>query len=196
MSKVSLLKRGFKAEAERKALYYRESLSIHPCEPLCAFQLASFLDIPVYPVTEFLKAPDDIGLFNGSNGRDPEWSALTMITSSSRRIIIHNPFNSKMRQQSDLMHELAHIICEHTRTFSGQDFEIPFGMREYDELQEEEANCLGSTMQLPKACLLWAKKRKMSYADISIHFNASIEMVKFRMNITGIFRRQNFNGAS
>jgi Zn-dependent peptidase ImmA (M78 family) len=59
-------------------------------------------------------------------------------------------------------------------------------MRNYDAEQEEEAKCLGSTLQLAKPGLLWARKRNMSYEDISDYFNASVNMVKYRMNITGI----------
>lgn len=189
MAKKDILNRGFKAEAERKAKSYRVALNIHPCAPLCAFKLAEHLTIPVYPATEFLTTNQDINILNGTDGRDPEWSALTMVTQTGNRIIIHNSFNSIARQQSDLMHELAHIICNHKRNQAEYEFEIPFGMREFNELQEEEAKCLGSTLQLPTPCLLWAKKRNMTHDGIASHFNASIDMVTYRMNITGISRR-------
>lgn len=185
----SILKRGFKAEAERLAKQYRQELNIHPCHPLCAFKLASHLKTPIYDAKEFVGESDDIKLLAGSNGKSCEWSALTMITKSGNRIIIHNPFNSVARQQSDLMHELAHIICKHERNQKEYDFEIPFGMREFNEEQEEEAKCLGSILQLSTPCLLWAKKRKMTIWEIAEYFNASNEMVTYRMNITGIARR-------
>jgi Zn-dependent peptidase ImmA (M78 family) len=184
LAKKGILKRGFKADAERKAKAYRVELSIHPCAPLCAFTLAEHLNVPVYPATDFLTTSHDINKLN-----DSEWSALTMITKTGNRIVIHNSFNSVARQQSDIMHELAHIICDHKRGQSEYDFEIPFGMREFDELQEEEAKCLGSTLQLPTPCLLWAKKREMQPEAIASHFNASVDMVIYRMNMTGISKR-------
>jgi hypothetical protein len=186
LAKKEILKRGFKADAERKAKAYRIALSIHPCAPLCAFKLAGYLTVPVYPATDFFTHIDDI---NNLNCFDSEWSALTMITKVGNRIIVHNPFNSVARQQSDVMHELAHIICDHKRCQTEYDFEIPFGMRQFDELQEEEAKCLGSTLQLPTPCLLWAKKREMLPDAIAIHFNASVDMVIYRMNMTGISKR-------
>jgi hypothetical protein len=185
----SILKRGFKANADRLAKQYREKLGIHPCAPLCALKLAEHLQVPVYSATTFLNLPEEINLLSGMSGRDCEWSALTMITAAGNRIIIYNPFHSVARQQSDVMHELAHIICNHETNQKDYDFEIPFGMREYNEEQEEEAKCLGSTLQLATPCLLWAKKRNMATEVIAAHFNASSEMVIYRMNMSGIAKR-------
>jgi len=180
------LKRGFKAKAERLAKEYREQLNIHPCDPLSAFKLADHLSIPYYKATDFLSSPEHINLLSGVNGNACEWSALTMTTQAGNRIIIHNHYHSEVRQQSDVMHELAHIICEHEHKAPTHNNDLPFGMRNYDAEQEEEAKCLGSTLQLAKPGLLWARKRNMSYGDISEYFNASVDMVKYRMNITGI----------
>jgi Zn-dependent peptidase ImmA (M78 family) len=184
-----LLRRGFKSEAERKALTYRENLKIHPCAFLCAFKLAEHLNIPIFKATEFITLPEEIYLLKGSYNNKCEWSALTMGTNAGNTIIIYNPFHSEVRQQSDIMHELAHLICKHQHVQIDHDTELPFGMRSYDKIQEEEAKCLGSTLQLPKPCLLWATKRKMKKEDISSYYNASIDMVTYRLNMTGLFKR-------
>ncbi|MDR1678655.1 MAG: ImmA/IrrE family metallo-endopeptidase [Prevotellaceae bacterium] len=183
---TSILKRGFKTDAERLAKEYREKLKIHPCGALCAFKLAEHLEVPIFSATEFVSDEKDIGLLKGLKGELSEWSALTMVTKSGNRIIIHNPYNSNVRQQSDLMHELAHIICNHQRIQQVYNFEIPFGMLEYDEVQEEEAKCLGATFQLAKPCLLWARKNGKTIEYISSYFNASEEMIRYRMNTTNI----------
>lgn len=192
MATKSILKRGFKANAERLAKQYRESMNIHPCAPLCAFKLAEHLKIPILSATDFLSLPKEIELLSADNGSSCGWSALTMLPKSGNRIIIHNPFHSAARQQSDLMHELAHIICNHQHDQKSYDFEIPFGMREFNELQEEEAKCLGATLQLAKPCLQWASKRKMANEKIAEYFNASVEMVKYRMNMTGLAKRNQY----
>ncbi len=189
MAAKSILKRGFKSKAEKLAMNYREALGIHPCAPLCAHKLAEYLEAPVYSATEFLTQPDQIELLSGENGNACGWSALTMITHAGNRIIIHNTYHSTSRQQSDLMHELAHIICNHEHGQHNYDFDIPFGMREFNPLQEEEAKCLGSTLQLASPCLLWAVKRNFSYEEIANYFDASMDMVKYRMNMTGIAKR-------
>ena len=186
LASKSILKHGFKAKAERLAKEYREQLSIHPCAPLCAFKLATHLQVPVYDIQEFDLTPKEISILSGSNGINSAWSALTMPTEKGNRIIIHNTFHSSARQQSNVMHEIAHIICNHEITTTDFDFEIPDEMRVYNELYEEEAKWLGATLQLAAPCLLWSKKRNMSNEEIANHFNASLEMVNYRMNTTGI----------
>lgn len=184
MSKIKL-KRGFKANAERVAVQYRKDLEIHPCGPLCAFKLAEFLKVPVHKATHFLTQPEDISLLSNNC----EWSALTMTNAEGTKLILHNPYSSIARQQSDLMHELAHIICDHQHDDTYHDEPLPFGLRSYNIEHEEEAKCLGSTLQLATPGLLWASKRNMTYEEIAEHFNASIDMVKYRMNATGIAKR-------
>ena len=186
MAKNGILRRGFKSEAERLAEKYRKELGIHPCGALCAFALAEHLSIPVHSATDILKEVQYIDLLSGQNGMPNEWSALTMPTAQGHQIIIYNPYHSTARQQSDIMHEIAHVICKHTRSQSKYDFEIPMGMHEYDEVQEEEAKCLGSTLQLAKPCLLWARKRSMTTDEVALHFIASTEMVQYRTNMLGL----------
>ena len=94
-----------------------------------------------------------------------------------------------IRDRSDVMHELAHIICKHTREQKQYEFQIPFGMHEYNDTQEE-AKCLGATLQLPQPSLLWASKNNMSNKEIASYFNASEEMVQYRINLTGINKRK------
>ena len=187
MTAKSILKRGFKAKSERLAIEYREKLGIHPCAPLCAFLLAEQIGIKVYQATEFFSNPSaEVGLLSSDNGKVCGWSALTMVTKKGNRIIVHNPFNSIARQQSDIMHELAHVICKHESKHPEPGIILPLGLREYDVEQEEEAKCLGSSLQITRPGLLWAKKRDMKVEDIASHFNASIDMVKYRLNTSGI----------
>lgn len=186
MATKTSLKRGFKAKAEKIATEYREKLGIHPCAPLCAFKLADSLNIIVYDATKFLSGIEDVNKLSGLAGNDCGWSALTMLNKEGKRLIIHNPFHTPARQQSNIMHEIAHILCEHNKKPLPEGINLPFGMRDFDKEQEDEAIYLGATLQLSRPCLLWAKKRNMSNSEIANHFNASIEMVNFRIASTGV----------
>jgi len=182
----SILKRGFKAKAEKIATECREKLNLHACAPICAFKLAHHLKIDIYAASDFFNDEKILQKFSGIDSEAYGWSALTMITKKGNRIIIHNNFHSPARQQSNIMHEIAHVLCEHKIEKKEYDFNIPLGMRDYDKLQEEEAICLGATLQLSRPCLLWAKKRNLTNDQIADHFNASLEMVKFRISMTGV----------
>lgn len=185
MATKSIFKRGFKANAERLSEQYRKELKIHAWAPMCAFKLAEHFGVSVHNARDFVTDPSEIKILSGDNGHDCEWSALTMTTKIGNSIIIHNSFQSIARQQSNLMHELAHIILKHKCT-GEYSSNIPFGLREYNAEQEEEAKYLGASLQLTKACLFWARKRQMTTENIAKHFNASPDMIIYRMNITGI----------
>ena len=159
---------------------------------MCAFRLAEYMDIPVYPVSTFELLETHRNLLSGKNGEECEWSALTMLNSSNRQIIVHNDYHSPGRQQSNLMHELAHVICKHELKELDYDFPLPIGMRQYDPEQEQEAECLGSTMQLPKSALLWALKRDMTPEAIADRYTASVMMVNYRLRVSGANRQSYF----
>lgn len=185
--KVKLV-RGFKANAEKLAKEYRNVLGKNVHDPLCAFELANHLNISIYTPAEIFSAASSEHQFSGTNNEIFGWSALTMTTGNKNKIIIHNNFHSSTRQQSNIMHELAHIICDH-KYADDRLLNIPIGMRDYNPVFEEEANCLGSTIQLPREGLVWAKKKNLTNLEISQVFNASLEMINYRLRISGILRQ-------
>jgi IrrE N-terminal-like domain len=96
-------------------------------------------------------------------------------------IIVHNSRHAPTRQESNLMHELAHVILKHKMVNYDSKTRLPL-CRQQDE---DEAVYLGGCLQIPRRGLLWAVQKKMTIAQIALHFNASEEMVKFRTNVTG-----------
>lgn len=186
LAKKNYLKRGFKAKAERISNQFRAELGLDFNQPLCGFELAKHLDIEVI-------SPEILGLdthhlevLMGNNKESSGWSALTMTNYNDKKIIVHNTRASEARQQSDLMHELAHIICEHEIVVP-EGVVLPSYMRYYDKTQEAEAEYLGSALQLPRECLVWALTTgNMSKNEISTNYSASLQMVNYRINTTGI----------
>lgn len=188
MAKNNNLKRGFKAKAERLSKMLRQDLGLEYYQPLCGFELAKYLDIDVLSPESLGLKDNQLDALMGTTKESSGWSALTMTNQENRKVIIHNSRSSPARQQSDLMHELAHIICKH-------EIEVPKGvvlpsyMRYYDESQEAEAEYLGAALQLPRECLVWALKKGMSRQDIAKNYTASLEMVRFRINSTGVTKQ-------
>ena len=174
------MKRGFKTQAEQQARDYRQALAIRDSQPLPAKSLAEHLGIHVM-------TPDEIpGLDPLHSGwlsnRDSKWSAgAVVIPEQDRVFIVHNSTHSRSRQESDIMHEIAHIICEHPTANSG----INGSLRSYDEEQEEEARYMGGCLQITRAGLLWALRRRMTKEQIAKHFLASVDLVRYRQNVTG-----------
>ena len=114
---------------------------------------------------------------------DSGWSAVTVMSFSSPTII-YNPVHSAARQQSNFMHEMAHLIEEHEP--SGFDWSKGLPCRSYDRAQEDEAAWLGGCLQIPRKAMLRAVSRGMDNETIARHYTASTQMVQFRRNVTGV----------
>lgn len=190
--KKSVFDRGFKTRAEKLSVEYREMLGLKAWEPLDAFNLAKYLSIPVITPNEVFESQADTDKLCGTATAQSEWSALIMVTFFGERIIIHNSAHSPARQQSNIMHEMAHILCAHEIPEKYKKMALPSSLVYNDKKQEAEAAFLGSALQLSRACLHWALKRNMTHAEIAVHFLASEEMVRFRINASGVAYQRKF----
>ena len=178
-----VFQRGFKADSEKKAIFLRKELGLQPHDPLPAYRLSEYLKIKILtPANIFDKSSDSYRTLMNSK----DWSALTMICQSGNRIIIHNDKNSRFRQESDLMHELAHVVCNHETCGSSRIDGEDILLRTFNEQQEKEAEWLGGCLQLPREALLWHIHRNRSIKEIAELFTASEKMVRFRINSTGV----------
>lgn len=181
--------RGFKANADRKSIKLRNELELEEHDPLCAFDLAEHLKVIVKSPRELVNLDGECAntLLSDSS---PHWSASVIpIHATNGYLIIHNSNHSPARQQSNIMHEIAHILCKHSFDRESEHQLISPLLRSYDKDQEDEANYLGACLQLPRPALLYSMKKQMTPLEISEHYNASIEMVRYRMQTTGV-RRQ------
>jgi Zn-dependent peptidase ImmA (M78 family) len=181
--KNSLLPHGFKANAERQAVEFRKKLDLTAKDPLCGFDLAKHLEIPTYSPFEIgLSTSDASKLMRNGSG----WSGLTMKNCDDDFLIIYNSRHSSTRQQSTIMHELAHIICKHELPQPTIIAGIPLPFRTYDPQIEAEAEWLGANLQITREGLLHSLKKGKNIEEIAEHFNASPSMVTYRINITGV----------
>lgn len=189
MAGKSLVDRGFKANAERLSERYRSELGLSKFAPLDAFQLADHLKVPVFCVDDFTELPDE----KLRRLQDPsQFSAMWMPNEDGDRIIIHNNHHSPKRQQSNVMHELAHIIQGHEIPEEAAKLCLLYGLHYYNAKQEEEAKLLGACLQITRPGLLWSLKRNLTEDEISEYYRASTDMVSFRLKTSGVLRQRSY----
>jgi Zn-dependent peptidase ImmA (M78 family) len=182
---------GFKAEAERLSEQFRNQLRISKFDPLDAFLLANHLDIPIFTVKQLYDGNEAHPAFLRLSDTS-KFSAIWMPNEDGDKIIIHNDNHSAKRQQSNIMHELAHIIKNHTVPGDYARLCMEFNLHYYNKEHEQEAKYLGACLQITRPGLLWALKRNFSESEISEYFNASIDMVRYRLNISGVLRQKGY----
>lgn len=181
------LRRGFKADAERIAADQRQLLGLAPTDPIDPFRLLQHHRITVRTpadVAALALMPRDT--LQRLDEYSDFWSALTVRTPAGI-VVVHNPQHERPRQHSNLTHELAHVLLSHSpgalQTVAG------CVMRDFDEVQEEEARCLGDTLLAPRAALARAARRRMSIEQTAAWLGSSVQLASYRANTTGITRQ-------
>lgn len=176
------MRRGFKSQAEDIACKLRAELGLRSESPLPAKELLAHLEVLVIHPRDVpgLRAEVIHEMLNGSSDY---WSGVTIYDPWGKPFIIHNSSHAPTRQESDLMHEAAHILCKHP---PGKIVRIgELSLRSYNEDHEEEAKWLGGCLQITRRGLLWAIGRDMTIEEIADHFGASQALARYRRNVTG-----------
>jgi Zn-dependent peptidase ImmA (M78 family) len=179
-----VLRRGFKSQCERRSVELRHLLGRGPADPLPATHVAQHSDVTVwYPDQIIGVSVGDMQHLLGP-GRE-EWSGFTLRI-GDRHLVVLNSAQSARRQNSVLMHELAHIMLGHELASAmftdGGDF-VPSN---FDQDQEDEAAWLGGTLLLPRPALLWMRRGRLSDENAATHFRVSLELLRWRIRMTGI----------
>jgi len=178
------LGRGIKTDAEKASELLRRRLGLPVGSRLPAKDAARDLGIAViYPhqlpsiTPEILRALED--------GGSDKWSAVFLpIPETSNHVIINNRTHSVGRQEANIFHEIGHCLCGHEP--DGIEEIDGFPIRQYSSEKEAQADVVGQALHLPKSALFAAGRRSWSDEQICDAYCASSELVRFRMNITGV----------
>ena len=178
-----MFQRGFKTRCEQTAGALRRQLSIRTDRALCPRLVAETRKIAVITPNELPDLNADtrsrlLGIHADT------WSAITI--PSEPGLIVVNPTHSIYRQNSDLMHEVAHILLEHVGSEVYIDPKTSLMLRSYDSAQEEEANWLSGCLLLPREALLRVKRLQMRDSDAAQEYGVSSQMLQYRMNVSGV----------
>jgi Zn-dependent peptidase ImmA (M78 family) len=179
-----LLRRGFKAQCERRSLEIRKTLGLQPIEKLDARILASRLNVAVMSAAD-VRGFDDPDRHHLLEVACEEWSAFAL-RERQRFLIVFNPTMSGPRTNSVLMHELSHILLGHELPWALQTEDGHFLNGNYDDAQEAEADWLGATLLLPRPALLWIRSARLTDEIAARHFGVSLDMLRWRVRMTGV----------
>ncbi len=182
----NLLERGFKARSENISALIRSKIGIVADAPLEYQRLAEYLSVDIIELANlrYLDAESKTYLASEA-GR--EWSAVT-VANPQRVIVVTNPSHSRARRSSSTMHELAHIILEHTPC---QIFvtEADLALRDYDDKQEAEADWLAGALLLPRVALQKLAYGRTSRDQALDEYAVSPDLYEYRKRMTGIAKQ-------
>lgn len=177
MGLIDKLPAKFRRRCEAISTEQRSLLNLRAFERLPAYKLATQLGAKVLTPEQFSSLETkhlDALLANDS------WSAAVLCPEPL--LIVHNPGHALTRRESNLMHELGHVLLKHAMV----EFESKTGLPVRHQKDEDEATYLGGCLQIPQRGLFWAVQQGMSLSQIAEHFGASKDMVKFRSNAVGL----------
>ncbi|MEX2158613.1 MAG: ImmA/IrrE family metallo-endopeptidase [Dehalococcoidia bacterium] len=177
-----MLRRGFKTRCEKLSSQVRADLDVRSDAPL------SFVDLARYMRVE-LRTPEDIDGIPPKTllvlkDQAAEWSAAA-VSIGDDKAIVYNPHHSLRRQASDVMHELAHILLDHSSAIVVLSPDGQLALRSFDQDQEDEASWLSGCLLLPRSALLTIAARRMSTELACGKYGVSEDLLKFRLNVTG-----------
>jgi hypothetical protein len=178
-----MLRRGFKKEAHALAREVRADLGLAPVDPLDPFALASFLEIPVYPLSDLRDGAAEA--VRHLTERDPSAFSAVTIFQGMRKTIWHNDGHALVRQRSNVAHEIAHALLFHTPS-SDPD---PVRARPWDKAAEEEAQWLGGALLVSYEAALALARAGTDTVLGATRYGVSTEMVTYRLNVTGALLR-------
>ena len=183
------MRRGFKAEAERRAEAARAEMGLDRLAKLDPRAYADRLGVLVFDVNDLELDPDHAQQLLV---RDPDsWSGMTLDEDGVRLIVLNNA-HSRRRQCSTLMHELSHLVLDHVPASVNVS---PSGLTllsDYSDEQEEEADWLGGALLLPQTALIHYRGMGWSIQALADHFGVSVDLCNWRCRMTGVEKRLAF----
>jgi Zn-dependent peptidase ImmA (M78 family) len=177
------MRRGFKADAERIAERVRKQMGKRASDPLDAVELARHVGAEVRRADELTSLAKLEKLEELQPG---SFSACTF-TIGDRHVIVYSPLASAGRTQSDLAHEVSHLLLEHDMKSVETIGAVTFFTCDPEE--EQEANWLAGCLLLPRRLLYLAAKSGLGAAEIAERYSVTDTMAAFRLRTTGVLQQ-------
>jgi len=179
---VVKLRRGFKKEAEEYSKELRLELGLQVHNPINPMILATHLCVPVYELSSHPLISDEVKIYFATAGSS-DFSATTL-PDGTYRAILHNDYQHINRQNSNITHEIAHILLGHPP----KPPMICDSCRNFDPVMEREANELGFILLVPKVAALFAVEAIGNIDRAALHYGVSRSLMSYRIKITDVRR--------
>lgn len=179
------MRRGFKAEAERTALKLRKDIGVGLDEPLDLGKLAEHLSAVIRPADELV----DLDKIKRLEAIQPGAFSACTFTLPTGSVIAYNPLSSLGRRNSDIGHELAHLILRHPVRTVERLGALTFTTCDPEE--EQEANWLAGALLLPRDALTKAVRRGTTAEELTAIHSVSLQMANYRLRATGVLIQAN-----
>lgn len=176
---------GFKKECEEICHEVRAELGLGEYAAFDPVSLAEHLLIPYEPIDSYA-GEDGCGwavTHLTGEGCD-EFSAVTVYRGTRRRIL-YNGRNSPARRQSDIAHELSHVLLEHEPGPVRGEGES----RTWHPEQEKEASWLSGVLLVPEHVALRIARLGTPITAAANSYGVSIELMQWRLNASGARKR-------
>jgi len=179
-----MFRRGFKTWAEQTALRIRRRLKLTSSAPLDPFKLAELLCVAVVGPSDLRDLQEERKL-RLLNDHSENWSAIT-VANGKHYLIVINTSHAPTRRNSDLAHELAHLILGHEPSMMFASPTSGIALRTHNKEQEDEANWLAGCLLLPRDALFSIRRRRLDNEDACLLYGVSLAMLNFRLNASGV----------
>jgi Zn-dependent peptidase ImmA (M78 family) len=179
-----MFRRGFKTWSEQTSARIRQKLGVPADSALDLTRVAESLGVFIVGPHELADLENKVrDRLLGANSDD--WSALT-VTDGSNFLIVLNTSHAPTRRNSDLAHEIAHIILGHEPSKMFMSSASDFAIRAHDAAQEEEAAWLAGALLLPREALLKLRRERVSDEETYKNYQVSKAMLRYRVSVTGV----------
>ena len=173
------LRRGFKSQAAELAREVRSELGLRELDCLDPRDLARHVEIPVMSLSDLADAADGARYFLTE---EPDALSALTVFDGPRRMIVHNDSHSEARQNSNIVHELAHGLLHHEPTFA---LDGSTGCRNWDDRIEAEANWLTGELLVTRRAALAVARGNLPWHRALQRLRVSAKMLDWRVNVTG-----------
>lgn len=177
------MRRGFKAEAERLASQVRDDMGVGSLAAIRAEDIAAHLNIGVRSAADLV----DVSKLQAIEDAQPGAFSACTFEINDHRIVVWSPLSAPARVQSDIAHELAHVLLKHNVKEVQQVGSFAFFACDPEE--EQEATWLAGCLLLPRPLLVAAARKQMSAATIASTYGVSVQMANFRLRTSGVLRQ-------